>query len=374
MGRKGGSKLRYPSLEFDINASSRATILVQDDIIVALNEQARQCIPRLELGGILPDALKVPPLGKEAKGTVRLGDSMYELHYLQIEGGAVLSFAPSAQTTLTDLQLDNTIRELRQRMGEFVSCVGPYTRLQNKKPLSGEDKANVSHCIYRMMRLLENLDGVRQIRSQSGQGICVRDLNLVALCQDVLDEVQPLLANVKSEVEVKLTLSKDSMRVVPGDEDQLRKLLLELLSNAIRATKKGCIEVQLSRQRRQGFQGVRNDRMILTVSNPVEAFIERHYAAMVRGENAPDEPPMAGWGVGIGLPLVRKIVEWHRGTMLIWRSETHVRVTISLPAKSMGGTLRLSNPKFLRKDGFSDVLMGLSDVLSDRAFEAVELD
>ena len=79
-------------------------------------------------------------------------------------------------------------------------------------------------------------------------------------------------------------------------------------------------------------------------------------------------------GLGLGLPLCRRIAEGHGGRLMLRSAEGEgTTVTVSLPQKrSADGGVR--DVPFHYAGGFQSVLMELSDALPYRAFRARHRD
>jgi two-component system cell cycle sensor histidine kinase PleC len=110
--------------------------------------------------------------------------------------------------------------------------------------------------------------------------------------------------------EVELTCAAiDSEIVATGDERRLRQVLLNLISNAVKFTPKdGKVEVST-------YLDPAGARIIAVTENGVgisPADIERVFEPFVQADANFDR---ASSGTGLGLPLSRKLVELHGGTL-----------------------------------------------------------
>jgi K+-sensing histidine kinase KdpD len=77
-------------------------------------------------------------------------------------------------------------------------------------------------------------------------------------------------------------------------------------------------------------------------------------------------------GLGLGLPLCRRIAEGHGGRLLLTSREGEgTTATIAIPCENPG---LLGDSAPILPDGFQRALVGLSDALSYRVFTRCNLD
>lgn len=98
-------------------------------------------------------------MGPKGVGTFTAGRTTYAFSRTDTGEGQLFLFHPAPQTSLTDLQLEGTIRQMRQLMAEFLTQIGPMTEGGEGK-LSTAARENFSKSYHRMFRLLNNLDFV----------------------------------------------------------------------------------------------------------------------------------------------------------------------------------------------------------------------
>lgn len=145
-------------------------------------------------------------------------------------------------------------------------------------------------------------------------------VDLVAVAIEAIEAVEPAAADRRLEIR---WLPAIDRAVVAGDPTRLRQAMVNLLQNAVRYTPPhGSIVLSVDRI---------HDRVIVQVRDTGEGIapdrIEAAFNPFVRLSSA-------GPGLGIGLPLVRRIMELHGGTAT-GASEGEGRgsvFTLSLPA------------------------------------------
>jgi hypothetical protein len=158
-------------------------------------------------------------------------------------------------------------------------------------------------------QLIEDiLDVSRVIRGQMKLNICA--VNLASVVEAAIEALHPLAESK----EIKLnTLINTNVGGVCGDPNRLQQIVYNLLNNAIKFTPKGgSIEIRLSeeQQETQDYAKIQvTDTGIGISSDFLPKVFERFRQAdstTTRSHN----------GLGLGLAIVRHLVELHKGTVL----------------------------------------------------------
>jgi signal transduction histidine kinase len=155
-------------------------------------------------------------------------------------------------------------------------------------------------------------------------------------------------------------LEMDSLLTI-GDSALLERMLLCLISNAIEASEPSeSFGFRLSR---------RGERAILTVwdNGAGAGKMESVFVSQ------PDLPTLKS-GLGLGLPVVRRIADLHGGTIMLEAGPGNgMRAVVSLPVRENMGRLPLHAPSGKRWDshsGFLPVMVELSEVLPASLYRA----
>jgi signal transduction histidine kinase len=180
---------------------------------------------------------------------------------------------------------------------------------------------------------------------QTAQDVLADTLRLASLAEDLLvlarlDEYQPratagtpvdLAALVTEEVErsaggrVPVTARTGGPCVVTGEADGLRRLLRNLIDNALRYAKSR-VEVAAHRE---------DSEAVLTVSDDgpgiPEADRERAFDRFVRLDDARSRDETQAGGAGLGLAIVRAIARTHGGSAYLEGSTPGLRAVVRLP-------------------------------------------
>ena len=181
---------------------------------------------------------------------------------------------------------------------------------------------------------------------QTGRDVLADTLRLSRLAEDLLvlarlDEYQPqtgagrpvdLTALITEEAErstggrVPVTATATGPCVVTGDEEGLRRLLRNLIDNALRYAKSG---VEVTARREAG-------EAVLTVSDDgpgiPSADRERAFDRFVRLDDARSRDETETGGAGLGLAIVRAIARTHGGSAHLEDAAPGLRAVVRLPA------------------------------------------
>ena len=186
---------------------------------------------------------------------------------------------------------------------------------------------------------------------QTAQDVLADTLRLASLAEDLLvlarlDEHQPratagkpvdLAALVTEEVErsaggrVPVTARTGGPCVVTGDPDGLRRLLRNLIDNALRYAKSR-VEVAAHRE---------DSEAVLTVSDDgpgiPEADRERAFDRFVRLDDARSRDETQAGGAGLGLAIVRAIARNHGGSAYLEGRTPGLRAVVRIPVDNAAG-------------------------------------
>lgn len=158
--------------------------------------------------------------------------------------------------------------------------------------------------VSRITRLIGEIDRINELESQESQ-LQKTTFDLTELAQQIVDNFQPML------VENKLNCSVSGDRVfISADRDKIHQVLTNLLANAIKFTPSGGrIDLYVSQSKgTTSFRIIDNGQGI--PPEEVGQIFERFYMA------EPSRNSKLG-GQGIGLSIVKGIVNAHQGTISV---------------------------------------------------------
>ncbi|HEX7417780.1 MAG TPA: ATP-binding protein [Steroidobacteraceae bacterium] len=187
----------------------------------------------------------------------------------------------------------------------------------------GELLDNVERGVLRLMRLIDNL--LESVRIEAGQlAIRHQSVDVHAVIQEAIDLIQPILAQRALTLEVTVP---HSARPLHGDAQRLVQVFVNLLSNAAKFSPEGsAIRIGGAMSDTAVEVWVEDEGAGPPAGDPGAIF-----GRFQRGANVEPAAP----GLGLGLWIVRSIIERHRGEVRVERTaEQRTRFTVSLPLES----------------------------------------
>ena len=234
--------------------------------------------------------------------------------------------ARTLEEMLRALDAARTEREgVMQRQREFVADASHELRtpltsvLANLEllqasladPGQAEDREIVDSALRsskRMGRLVSDL--LLLARADAGRLDIHRRMNLADIAGDAAVEIAPLMGDRK------LVVDNDRPLRVDGSRDELHRMVLNLLDNAIRHTPPGsCVELNLREESSEAVIEVADDG-----SGIPEAMRSQVFDRFVRGEGPADTS--RGTGTGLGLAIVSAVAESHGGSVEVAESKS----------------------------------------------------
>ena len=204
--------------------------------------------------------------------------------------------------------LPNVAAQLRGAMGNL------YAAMQSAAPEMGKNSALVrereimQQSYYRMLRLVNNLSSASMLLEEDA--LTTQNMDVVEWLGDICRQAQPLA----EEVGIQVIFSCDlRSHVVAVNREMMERLLWNLLSNALKFTPRGGkITVSL---RQSGGQ------LLLTVADTGcgirEELLDTVFDRYLHTERQDPHPH----GLGLGLPLCRRIAEGHGGRLMLSSEE-----------------------------------------------------
>jgi signal transduction histidine kinase len=187
-------------------------------------------------------------------------------------------------------------------------------------PAQRELLANIERGVLRLMRLIDNL--LESVRIEAGQN-SIRQQPVALL--EVISDARDLIAQLLWQRQLKVELDDSALDVVVrGDAPRLGQVFVNLLSNAAKFAPEGST-IRIGGQR---------------VGPSLETWVEDEGAGVPEGSSTaiferftrgigtePDAP-----GLGLGLWIVKSIIERHGGSVRMERTDAHrTRFILSLP-------------------------------------------
>ena len=197
----------------------------------------------------------------------------------------------------------NITHELRTPL---TLILGPLEDFQEDKELLPHQRKKISIIHNSAIRLLNLINQILEFRKTETQNkkLCVSKENLAALVMEVSLKYKEL--NQKKDVEFNITIESDPL-ILYFDKEIVTMILDNLISNAIKYTEKGYIDVSLYTIRKNDTDYV--EIRIADTGQGISAeelpyIFERYYQAKSDRQAS---------GTGIGLALVKNLVTLHQG-------------------------------------------------------------
>ncbi len=203
---------------------------------------------------------------------------------------------------------DEFLATLSHELRTPMTAILGWANLQRSGNLNTEDSAHALETIERnaraQVRLIDDLLDTSRIMTGKLR-LDVRSLALASVIEQAVDAAQPA-ADAKN---IRLQMLLDPKAgPVSGDPDRLQQVVWNLVSNAIKFTpKNGRVQVRLERI---------NSHVEITVSDTGKG-IEPEFLLRVfdRFRQADQTTTREFGGLGLGLAIVRQLVELHGGTV-----------------------------------------------------------
>lgn len=321
------------------------------------NEAALALEPGWTENTDIPNELSLEP-DEEGVFSCALAGREFQAGATRMGGGLLLVLrrpvgSPS-DPVLTALPVQ--LRELINNIQAAAQMLAPVVEA------SGESSARMhlaalQQSFYRLLRLTRHLELAGRAGQEELSGMGKQALNLAELCRTAAYGAAGLAkqAGVAFREDV-----PEGIIPCVGDRELLEIMLLELISNALKAAGKG------------GEAGMHlttnGSRAQITVWDNGPGMSQADLTAMMDGAS-PDSLPKPGTGLRLGLPIARYAAAAHGGAILLESREGRgLRVTASLPLQKPDRG-RLYTPGHGAEEGFPLLLTLLSDALPWQAFE-----
>jgi len=248
--------------------------------------------------------------------------------------------------------------ELRNPLSAIASAAEVLDRVDSAAPLAVSARNILSRQTRRLARMMDDLLEVGRVLSGKLQ-LTRQDANLAALVRQVLST-----AEMTGELQAReLVLTLDEVWAYV-DATRIEQVIGNLVANAACYTPAGGqIEIYVHRESNQAVLSVRDTG----VGIPAE-LLPRIFDLFVQGDRPLDRK--AG-GLGVGLTLVKRLVELHGGSVGAESSALGSRFTVRLPALAAAPTPHAPAPpqvapasrRVLVVDDNADALSGLRSLL-----------
>lgn len=220
-------------------------------------------------------------------------------------------------------QMADRVEETVSTLRRFVSDAAhelhtPLTALRTNLELAGDTEA-VQRAQAQVTRLEALTEGLLDLSRIEAGGRAFAPVDVAALAREVAE----LYASQAEQADIAFTLDiPDTPTAVTGDESQLRRMLVNLLDNALKFTPAdGVVRFNLAVAEHTAVIQVTDTGIGIPPEDVPHLFSRFH-----RGRNTADYP-----GSGLGLAIVRAIVERHGGQVQAETTADGSCFTVHLP-------------------------------------------
>ena len=260
--------------------------------------------------------------------------------------------------------LGQVSNQLRGSLGNIYQALNRIAPMEVREGNGAVDRDAAVLCqsYYRILRLANNLSDAAHLGGPSAAQL--RNGDIVGLCRDIMDRAR----HPAELLGIRLDFQCEKERhTIAMDKDRIERMMLNLLSNAFKFIRRDEKLVTLDvRVSREWVELILTDTGCGISQELLETVFDRY-----RHTQRLDPPPH---GLGLGLPVCRRIAQEHGGVLLLTSQEgTGTTVTVSLPNKRS----KLQQMSTFLVDlggGYNRTLAELSDALPSRAFTHQYMD
>ena len=352
-----------------LDANSQPLLLFRDRSLTGRNQAAERLLPGLQAGASAESIL--PPEVLEALGllepdpqsakllTATVAGEARELRITPWQGMTLVEIAPALSHS--QALLSSVAQGLLSPLSGLMA-VTPELLRQLPEPMDPEVQdlaAQVSRGTYALFRTANHL---RMCSDMENLSVSPQQGNLSGWLRDQYDLLSPLAQAARRTLELQLP-KRDYLCWF--DPDKLALALLNLVSNALKFTGPGGhILLQLKKTAANRVcLAVRDDGCGVS---PDQLGMLFHRADTIR------QLPDPRWGVGLGLPLARAILQQHGGSLIVEsRQSSGTGVYLALPYTAQATTqpIRSGVHRPTPYEGFSPALVELSDALPGKVYD-----
>jgi signal transduction histidine kinase/CheY-like chemotaxis protein len=204
---------------------------------------------------------------------------------------------------------DDFLATVSHELRTPLNAVLGWARILLSKQLTTERETHAIETIERnatsLAHIIDDLLDVSRIIAGTLH-LTRHPVDLVAVTQTALDVVRPQAAD--KHVDLRLSRKPDSPALVSGDAGRLQQVMLNLLANAVKFTsERGRVDVSIDQM------GSSLEVNIVDTGQGISAEFLPH--VFERFRQADGAPSRRHGGLGLGLAIVRQLVELHGGTV-----------------------------------------------------------
>ena len=260
--------------------------------------------------------------------------------------------------------LSQVSNQLRGSLGNIYQALNRIAPMEVREENGAIDRDAAVLCpsYYRILRPANNLSDAACLEGPSAAQL--RNGDIVGLCRDIMDRARHPAELLGIRLDFRCEKDRHTIAM---DGDRIERMMLNLLSNAFKFIRRDEKLVTLDvRVTREWVELILTDTGCGISQELLETVFDRY-----RHTQRLDPPPH---GLGLGLPVCRRIAQEHGGVLLLTSQEgAGTTVTVSLPNRR--SKVQQMNTFYVDLGGgYNRTLAELSDALPSRAFTHQYLD
>ena len=257
--------------------------------------------------------------------------------------------------------LPHVAQQLRMPLNNLALCAQQLSSHTDDTESGVRAKEVLQQSYFRMLRLVNNLDFAPLLLDESP--FLKQNVDAVAWLDALCLQAEGLFAEKGVSLQWDCSMP---YHIVALHKEHMERLLWNLLNNALKFTPKGgSVSVALKAV---------GGQLLLTVTDTGCGISDEQMETVFDRWLNRDASDPAAYGLGLGLPLCRRIAEGHGGRIMLSSQEGQgTTVTVSLPDVTVNGD-KIHDIPVDYAGGFSRALVELSDGLPYTAFCAENLD
>lgn len=357
-----------------LEMSSQPLLLFRDHTLAGHNKAALRLLPELTLGdqaqALLPqeatESLRLLELDPKAARllTAFIAGEERELRITPWQDMTLVEIAPALAQS--QALLASVAQGLLSPLSGLMA-VTPELLRQLPEPMDPEVQdlaAQVSRGTYALFRAANHL---RLCSDMGNLSVSLQSGNLSSWLSGQYDLLLPLVESARRTLELQLP-KQDYLCLF--DPEKLGLAMLNLVSNALKFTGPGGhIILQLKK--------TASSRICLVVKDDGCGVAPDQLGMLFHRADSPRLLPDPRWGVGLGLPLARAILQQHGGSLIVESQEgsgTSVYLALQYSTRATMQPIRSGIQRPTPYGGFSPALVELADALPGKVYDHRDLN